>query len=53
MFVGEPVTAEVVVKHIDGKRNIVTFDTNCLDKDGKKLMFGVAKIMLEKKSSAS
>ncbi len=44
---GEPVTATVSVNHIDAKRAIVTFDTLCTDSQGKKLMFGQAKAMLE------
>ena len=47
LYVGEPVTATATAVHIDGKRGIVTFETTCSDKDGKVLMTGKAKAMLE------
>ncbi len=48
LFVGDAVTAHVLVKSIDGSRSIVTFDTSCKDASGKTLLVGSAKVMLEK-----
>eukprot|EP00054_Salpingoeca_dolichothecata_P010412 m.58203 g.58203 ORF g.58203 m.58203 type:complete len:157 (+) comp18977_c0_seq1:3-473(+) len=45
LFVGEQVTAEVTVAHVEPKKPVATFHTICKNKEDKILLEGQAKVM--------